>query len=376
MAKFLCQHCSKTLDAPAATTGSKIPCPHCGQMTVLSLSVAPSIQKPKLAIPPIAPPRGLSIGEVSTIAKNIIANVERVIVGKPEQVVLAVAVMMAEGHLLIEDVPGVAKTVLARALALSAGCSFARIQCTPDLQPSDVLGESSIDPTTGRSEFHFGPLFSQFVLVDEINRANPRTQAALLEAMGEGMVTVGKITHPLERPFIVVATQNPIEQEGTFLLPEAQKDRFLIRMSLGYPSLKDEKQMCERFQLRHPIETLKAVTTPDRILACQEAVRTVRMDSAVIDRILALVRATREHPALLLGASPRGSLGLFRIAQAFAAIEGNDFVRAEQVKAIVPAVLSHRVLVRREPEFRAITVQAVMEEILANTSPGQNAAVD
>jgi len=367
MAKFICQHCGKYLDAPASTSGSKISCPFCGQTTLLSISVMPQVHKPKLTVTPIATPKGLSIEQVSSVAAQIIANVEQVIVGKREQVVLAVAVMLAEGHLLIEDVPGVAKTMLARAIALSAGCSFRRIQCTPDLQPSDVLGESSVDPESKRLEFHFGPLFSQFVLVDEINRANPRTQAALLEAMGEGMVTVGKVTHPLERPFMVIATQNPIEQEGTFPLPEAQKDRFLIRMSLGYPSLADEKQMCERFQLRHPIESLKAVTTPDKILACQEAVRAVRLDSAVCDYILALARATREHPALLLGASPRGSLGLFRTAQALAAIEGKDFVRAEQVKAIAPAVLSHRLLVRREPQYRDAKVQSVVDEILRKT---------
>jgi MoxR-like ATPase len=372
MAKFICQHCGKIIEAPASTSGSKILCPECRQMTLLLRVETPPVQKPKLAVPPITPPKGLSTEQVSGIAAQIISNVERVIVGKHEQVVLATAALLAEGHLLIEDVPGVAKTMLARAIAQSTGCSFRRIQCTPDLLPSDVLGESSIDPETKRSEFHFGPLFSQFVLVDEINRASPRTQSALLEAMGESMVTVGKVTHPLEQPFIVIATQNPIEQEGTFALPEAQKDRFLIRMSLGYPSLKDEKQMCERFQLRHPIETLKAVTTPDRILACQQAVREVRVSPEVCDYILALVRATREHPALRLGASPRGSLGLFRTAQALAAIQGNDFVLAEQVKAIAPAVLNHRLLVRKEPEHRNIEVKTVMEEILGNTSAPPN----
>jgi MoxR-like ATPase len=368
MAKYLCQHCGKIIEAPASTTGSKIQCPECREMTMLlRVEVMPSVPKPKLAVAPITAPKGLSIEQVSGIAAQIISNVEQVIVGKHEQVVLAVAVVLAEGHLLIEDVPGVAKTMLARAVAQSAGCSFKRIQCTPDLQPSDVLGESSIDPETKRSEFHFGPLFSQFVLVDEINRASPRTQSALLEAMGEGMVTVGKVTHPLEQPFIVIATQNPIEQEGTFPLPEAQKDRFLIRMNLGYPSLKDEKQMCERFQLRHPIETLKPVTTPDRILSCQRAVREVRVSPEVCDYILALVHATRVHLALLLGGSPRASLGLYRTAQALAAIQGNDFVLAEQVKAIAPAVLTHRLLLRKESESRNIRVQSVVEEILGKT---------
>jgi MoxR-like ATPase len=234
----------------------------------------PGKKKPMTILPPVAAPKGLSAAEIASLAGQLIASVEKVIVGKHEQVTQAVAVWLAEGHLLIEDVPGVAKTMLARAMALSAGCTFKRIQCTPDLQPSDVLGEPYVDPQSGRTEFRFGPIFSQFVLVDEINRANPRTQAALLEAMGEGMVTDGIISYRLQKPFMVVATQNPIEQEGTFLLPEAQKDRFLMRMNLGYPSLADERQMVERFQLRHPIDTLQPVMTPDRILKCQEAVRT------------------------------------------------------------------------------------------------------
>jgi MoxR-like ATPase len=281
--------------------------------------------------------------------------------------VLATAVWLAEGHLLIEDVPGVAKTMLARAMAQSAGCTFKRIQCTPDLQPEDVLGEPRLDPQSGRSEFHFGPLFSQFVLVDEINRAAPRTQSALLEAMGEAMVTAGNVSYKLQKPFMVVATQNPIEQEGTFLLPEAQKDRFLIRMSLGYPNLADEKQMVERFQLRHPIDTLQPVTFPDNISKCQEAVREVKVPSAVNDYILAIVRATREHPALLLGSSPRGSLGLFRAAQAMAAIDGCDSVSVELVKSLSQKVLAHRLIVRRDEKFRDVKVENNAAEILAKT---------
>ena len=367
MAQFICQHCGGFIEAVVSTMRTELPCPACGKLSVPLRPQVAAPAKPKLSIPPITATPGLPVARVAEIAGQIIANVECVVVGKREQIVLAVAAVLAEGHLLIEDVPGVAKTMLARAIAQSAGCSFKRIQCTPDLQPSDVLGESVIDPQTGRTEFFFGPLFSQFVLVDEINRANPRTQAALLEAMGEGVVSVGKVTHVLARPFIVIATQNPIEQEGTFPLPEAQKDRFLIRLSLGYPSLADEKQMCERFQLRHPIETLKAVTTPEKILACQDAVRAVRVDSEVCDYLLALVRATRAHPALALGASPRGSLGLFRTAQALAAIEGKDSVRVEQVKALASVVLSHRLHVRREPEFRDLKEQTVMEEIVRKT---------
>jgi MoxR-like ATPase len=317
---------------------------------------------------PIEDPKGLTPAEVSTIARQLIANVEKVVVGKHEQIVLAVAVFLAEGHLLLEDVPGVAKTMLARAIAQSAGCTFKRIQCTPDLQPSDVLGEAKLEPQTGRTEFRFGPLFSQFVLVDEINRASPRTQSALLEAMGESMVTAGNVTYRLQKPFMVVATQNPIEQEGTFLLPEAQKDRFLMRMSLGYPSFDDEKKMVERFQLRHPIETLQAVTTPDGIVKSQEAVRAVEVTPAACDLILKIVRATREHPALLLGASPRGSLGLFRAAQAMTAIAGGNFVTVEQVKAIAENVLAHRLIVRPEEKFRGIKPSAIVAEILAQSS--------
>ena len=333
----------------------------------MALSESQAEKKPKVFLSPIAAPKGLSPAEVSSVARQLIANVEKVIVGKHEQVELAVAVLLAEGHLLIEDVPGVAKTMLARAMAQSAGCSFKRIQCTPDLQPSDVLGEAQMDPQTGRSEFRFGPLFAQFVLVDEINRASPRTQAALLEAMGEGMITWERVTYRLERPFMVVATQNPIELEGTFLLPEAQKDRFLIRMNLGYPLLADEKQMVERFQLRHPIDMLQPVATPDRILKCQEAVRAMKVPSEVCDYILKIVRATREHPALLLGSSPRGSLGLFRAAQAMAAIQGNDSVSAAQVKALAQNVLTHRLIVRREDKYRNTKVEDVAAEILAQT---------
>ena len=326
-----------------------------------------SEKKPKVTLAPIDAPKSLSAADVSSIAGQLIASVEKVVVGKHEQVTLAVAVWLAEGHLLIEDVPGVAKTMLARAMAQSAGCTFQRIQCTPDLQPSDVLGAPYMDPQSGRTEFRFGPIFSQFVLVDEINRASPRTQAALLEAMGEAMVTAGNVSYRLQKPFMVVATQNPIEQEGTFLLPEAQKDRFLMRMNLGYPSLADERQMVERFQLRHPIDALQPVTTPDRVLKCQEAVRKVGVPPEVSDYILKIVRATREHPALLLGSSPRGSLGLFRAAQAMAAIEGKDSVPAGLVKFLAQKVLAHRPIVRKEEKFRDIKVENVIAEILRQT---------
>ena len=331
------------------------------------MTPADSQTKIKVTLSPIEQPKGLSPAEVSAIAQKVIANVEGVVVGKHDQVVLAIAVFLAEGHLLIEDVPGVAKTMLARAIAQSAGCTFKRIQCTPDLQPTDVLGEARIEPQTGRSEFRFGPLFSQFVLVDEINRASPRTQSALLEAMGESMVTAGNVTYRLQKPFMVVATQNPIEQEGTFLLPEAQKDRFLMRINLGYPSFADEKQMVERFQLRHAIETIQPVTTPDAITKCQEAVRAIQVTTEACEYILRLVRATREHPALMLGSSPRGSLGLFRAAQAMTAIEGGQAVTRAVVKSLAQKVLTHRLIVRKEGKFQNLGAESVVEDILAQT---------
>lgn len=307
---------------------------------------------------------GPSLEQVAAIVAELVENVERVLVGKHEQVVLAVATLLAQGHLLLEDVPGVAKTMFARAIAQSAGCSFKRIQCTPDLQPGDVLGEVFTDTRTGRPEFHFGPMFSQFVLVDEINRARARTQAAMLEAMGEASITAESITYPIKQPFMVIATQNPIEQEGTFPLPEAQKDRFLIWLHLGYPSWDDEREMCERFRLGHPIEALKPVTSPDRILACQQAVRAVRVSDEVYGLVLGLVRATREHPAVRLGASPRGSLGLVRLAQARAAIDGQDAVDLDRVRAVAELVLGHRLIVKPEHAAQYPDGRAVIRELI------------
>ncbi|MDE3098189.1 MAG: MoxR family ATPase [Verrucomicrobiota bacterium] len=303
-------------------------------------------KRARISLPPILPAAPPAAGDVRVLAQRVIENVETVIVGKREQITLALAVLLAEGHLLVEDVPGVAKTMLARAIAASAGCSFKRIQCTPDLQPQDVLGEASFDAQTGRTEFRFGPLFSQFVLVDEINRASPRTQSALLEAMGEGMVTAGNVSYRLQKPFMVMATQNPVEQEGTFRLPEAQKDRFLARMSIGYPSAADEKRMVERFRRGHPIEALQPVATPDLVLKCQEATRGVPVADEVNEFILHIVRATRSHPALVLGASPRASLGLYRAGQAMAAIRGEDRVSAALIGDLAAFILPHRLIVR------------------------------
>lgn len=319
----------------------------------------------KMTIAPIEAVKPLLPAEVAEMARGVISNVEKVIVGKHDQVSLAVATLLAEGHLLIQDIPGVAKTMLARALAQSIGASFNRIQCTPDLRPQDILGEPFLVPETGQTEYRFGPLFAQVVLVDEINRASPRTQAAMLEAMGEGLISIERVTYRMELPFMVIATQNPIEQEGTFNLPEAQLDRFLVRMSLGYPSLEHEKEMCQRFQLGHPIQELKAVTAPDMILRCQAAVRAVPVDSEVCDHILARVRQTRDHPGLLLGASPRGSLGLYRLSQAMATLQGQERVSTEQIDALMEVVLAHRLIVR--PEHKSLWNQGadIIREILA-----------
>ncbi len=325
--------------------------------------------KLKVTIDETDEPDGYSPPQIAAIAQQLIANMEKVILGKHTQVVLSVAALLAEGHLLIEDVPGVAKTMLARALAHSAGCTFKRIQCTPDLRPEDVIGETRLDPESGKPEFYFGPLFSQFVLVDEINRANPRTQSALLEAMGESSVTVGRVIYYLQKPFIVIATQNPIEQEGTFALPEAQKDRFLIQLRLGYPARSDEEQMLVQFERRHPIETLLPVTHPEQIILCQEAVRRVQVERNVRDFILTLVRTTREYPSLLLGASPRASLGILRLAQAMAAIDGKDSVTIDLVKSLAVPVLAHRLIVKPDRISRYHNGAEVLREFLEGRKP-------
>lgn len=361
MAKQTCQQCQRNFEAPDSPQGATVTCPLCGRKTELP-PVPGNVFNWKL--PPIEASKGLELSEVTRIANLLVSNIERVIVGKHEQVQLAVATLFAEGHLLVEDVPGVAKTMLARTLAASAGCSFKRIQCTPDLHPGDVLGESSVDPETGRSEFRAGPLFAQVVLVDEINRASPRTQAAMLEAMGEGMISKGRVTYDLERPFMVLATQNPIDQEGTFRLPEAQLDRFLIRMSLGYPSPGDERNMCERFKLRHPFDDLKSVSKPEQILACQQAVRTVQIGPEIYDYVLAIVHATREHPALRLGASPRGSLGLLRCSQALATMLGQTAVTPAHIQALARPVLAHRLLAQPGQGDDKAATAGIIEEVL------------
>ncbi len=262
------------------------------------------------------------MAEVAAVAKKIIGNVENVVVGKRSQIVLSLVSWFCEGHILLEDVPGVAKTMLARALAASVACSFKRIQCTPDLLPTDVTGASIFNPKTTNFEFRPGPIFAQIVLADEINRTTPRTQAALLEAMAEARVSVDGTTHVLEPPFLVIGTQNPVDHEGTFPLPEAQLDRFLVRFSLGYPSMEQELKMLDMLEKSHPLDKLQAVTTAGEIVACQRAVREVHVDEKVRRYLMQIVHETRDHDDLALGASPRASLALFRTGQAMAAILG------------------------------------------------------
>jgi MoxR-like ATPase len=306
----------------------------------------------------------VSMTNVQEFSRILIANVERVIVGKPSVVQLAVVGLLSAGHLLIEDVPGVGKTMLARSLAKSLGCTFGRIQFTPDMLPSDVTGVSIYNQATREFEYQPGPIVSQIVLVDEINRATPKTQSALLEAMEERQVTVDGVSHQLPEPFMVLATQNPIEYEGTYSLPEAQLDRFLMRIDLGYPALRDEIEVLDRQQYSHPIRDLQAAVSAEDLLACQEQVKTVFVSPAVKEYIVRLVQQTRQHPDVFLGASPRGSLTLYRTAQARAAMAGRDYALPDDVKFIAPYVLSHRVLVSPSARLRNVQAAEIVRAIL------------
>ncbi|WP_010585484.1 AAA family ATPase [Schlesneria paludicola] len=308
------------------------------------------------------------MSKVKPVARKILANIETVVVGKRQEILLALAAYLCEGHVLLEDVPGVAKTMFARALAVSVGGSFKRIQCTPDLLPSDVTGASIFNPKTTDFEFRAGPVFAQIVLADEINRTTPRTQASLLEAMAERSVTVDGTTHRLESPFFVIATQNPIDHEGTFPLPEAQLDRFFLRLSLGYPSQDEESRMLELLRREHPIERLTPVVSPAEVLACQAAVHEIHVAPRVRDYIVEIVRATRDHNDVALGGSPRASIALFRGAQACAAIRGNEFVLPDDVKRMALPVLTHRLILRPESRLRKITPVQVVQEILDEIS--------
>jgi MoxR-like ATPase len=306
----------------------------------------------------------MTVSEIQAFAGRVFENLEKVIIGKRQTVELVVIGLLCQGHLLIEDVPGVGKTMLARSLARSLGCSFSRIQFTPDMLPSDVTGVSVFNQVKRNFEFRPGPLMAQIVLADEINRATPKTQSALLEAMEEHQITVDGITHPLPAPFLVLATQNPIEYEGTFPLPEAQLDRFLLRIRLGYPSLNDEIHILELQQLRHPIETLETVVTLEELVQVQEAVKQVYVSPAIKRYIVELTRSTRESSDIYLGASPRGSLGLFRSGQARAAISGRDFVLPDDIKALAEHVLAHRLVISPSARLRNITSDEMVSELL------------
>jgi MoxR-like ATPase len=306
----------------------------------------------------------MTVSEIQAFAGRVFENLEKVIIGKRQTVELVVIGLLCQGHLLIEDVPGVGKTMLARSLARSLGCSFSRIQFTPDMLPSDVTGVSVFNQVKRNFEFRPGPLMAQIVLADEINRATPKTQSALLEAMEEHQITVDGITHPLPAPFLVLATQNPIEYEGTFPLPEAQLDRFLLRIRLGYPSLNDEIHILELQQLRHPIETLETVVTLEELVQVQEAVKQVYVSPAIKRYIVELTRSTRESSDIYLGASPRGSLGLFRSGQARAAISGRDFVLPDDIKALAEHVLAHRLVISPSARLRNITSDEMVSEML------------
>ena len=302
--------------------------------------------------------------EVQAQSRQILDHLEQVIVGKRRELELVLIGLLCQGHVLIEDVPGVGKTILARSLAQSLDCTFSRVQFTPDLLPSDITGSSIFNQQTRQFEFRPGPLMGQIVLADEINRATPKTQSALLEAMEERQITIDGVMHPLPQPFLVIGTQNPIEYEGTFPLPEAQLDRFLLRVSLGYLSKRDEIRMIEDQQFAHPIHSLKAVVSTGEVLALQEAVKHVFVSETIKQYLVDLTFATRENDSLYLGSSPRGSLGLFRTGQAYAALQGRDFVLPDDIKALAEAVLAHRVMVNPSARLKQVTPKRVIADLL------------
>lgn len=308
----------------------------------------------------------LTVSDVQVFSDKLIDNLRIVIVGKEQALELTTIGLLCQGHILIEDVPGVGKTVLARSLALSLGVAFSRIQFTPDMLPSDVTGVSIFNQQTRQFEFREGPIMAQIVLADEINRATPKTQSALLEAMEERQVTVDGVSHQLPSPFMVLGTQNPIEYEGTFPLPEAQLDRFMLRIHLGYPALDDEVKILSAQQYQHPIYSLKPVTTEDELQRMQEAVRKVYVSPAVKRYIVELTRSTRENPDVYLGASPRGSLGLFRAGQVRAAIQGRDYVLPDDVKAVAEYVLAHRIVTNPAARLKNLTSGQIVKEIITN----------
>jgi MoxR-like ATPase len=301
---------------------------------------------------------------IQEAGEKVIANVERVIVGKHEEVRLALVALLCQGHLLIEDVPGTGKTVLAKAIARSLGCSFRRIQFTPDMLPSDVTGLSIFNQKTQEFEFRPGPIMAQIVLADEINRATPKTQSALLECMEERQATIDGTTYPMPSPFLVIATQNPIEYEGTFALPEAQLDRFMFRLRLGYPAPIEEIVILDEQKRAHPLGDLAEVASLEELQSAQVAVREVYVDSTISDYIVRLVNATRTHPDVYLGASPRGSLALYRAGQAYAALHGRDYVIPDDIKAVAEPALAHRLIMRTAATIRDVEQGTIVHELL------------
>jgi len=299
--------------------------------------------------------------------QNIIDNVEGVILGKNRVIKLALAAMMAEGHILFEDVPGVGKTILVRSLARSIGCSFKRVQFTPDLLPSDITGVSIYNQKTNEFEFREGPILSQIVLADEINRATPRTQSALLESMAEKQITVEGVSRRLSDPFIVMATQNPIEYDGTFPLPEAQLDRFLIRLEIGYPAEAEEQMILKNLQLEHPVEKLEVVMTDQEFIELQSDVKKVHVDQKLRKYIVELVNQSRSHGDLELGASPRGSIALMKMAQAWAVINERDYIIPDDIKEIAAAVLAHRIIIKSKSRLRGADKEKIVKEIIRRT---------
>ena len=304
------------------------------------------------------------MSKIQESGEKVVANVERVIVGKHAEVRLALVALLCQGHLLIEDVPGTGKTVLAKAIARSLGCSFRRIQFTPDLLPSDVTGLSIYNQKTQEFEFRPGPIMAQIVLADEINRATPKTQSALLECMEERQATIDGVTYEMPEPFLVIATQNPIEYEGTFALPEAQLDRFLLRLNLGYPDLLEEVVILDEQKRRHPLEELDIVCSVDELRQMQHGIREIYVDSSVSDYIVRLVNATRGHPDVYLGASPRGSLALYRAGQAYAALQGRDYVIPDDVKSLAVPALAHRLIVKTASSIRDVDPAVIVRELL------------
>ena len=301
---------------------------------------------------------------IAETVNRILKNVQEVIVGKDEVIELALIALLCEGHVLLEDVPGIGKTTMAKAIARSLGCSFQRIQFTPDLLPSDVTGLYYYNQKAQDFEFRAGPVMAQVVLTDEINRATPRTQSALLEAMQERQVTVDGNTMALPRPFLVLATQNPIELEGTFPLPEAQIDRFLLKIKIGYPTQEEENEILQRFERDDPLDTLAPVTSPEELVEMQTEVRTIKVEGSVREYAVQVARATRDHAAVALGVSPRGTMALYRTAQARAAIRDRDFVIPDDVKTLAPYVLTHRIMINSQTRLRGRTTEEVVMQVV------------